>query len=132
MVAFRERVKSKVREDIAAMIPDEAIEQMVREVIKDEFFKDRVKKDDYGRESERKKSWFVEAVVQAAEPIVKDHIQTYITNNEHVLERALGEVLNPNNLTLLAVRAFSSEVGGAINHLSDQFREAINQSRNWR
>lgn len=105
MTAFREKVLEKLRADIGAMMPDEALAGMVKEAVEGEFFKRRKSTDGYGRVVEDKPSWFVEEVAKLGQPIIKDHVTAWLAENKPVLEQAIKDFLADQNLMLLAMAA---------------------------
>lgn len=121
MKTFQDRVEKKIREDIAATLPDEVIESLIKKAVDDTFFKERVIKpsDIYGRET-KGPSWFIEAVVKAAKPILEAKVEEYIKTHQDLIDAALADFFSPANLTLFAVDRFSDRVRIALDIFSNQ------------
>jgi hypothetical protein len=104
MKEFRERVAAKLREDIGAMLPDEALAAMVQQAVRDQFFKPRTIKD--GHFHERiEPSWFVAEVTKSAEPVIKAIIEAYVKENHDVIEKAVKEFLDEKYMAFVAFAA---------------------------
>lgn len=118
---FRDRVKTKVRADIADMMPDDVIEALVREAIKEQFFAPRLEPQQYGKPKEHP-SWFVETVTQAAKPILEKAVKEWAASHEEYLR----EFITQERLTLLAAgmigSAVSEQLSYALNNALDLLR----------
>ena len=101
MQQFRDRVKEKLKEDIADLLPDDVLAGMVEQAINEEFFKERVTRNNYGSETGREPSWFVQEVVKIATPIIKRAINDYLENHRDIIDKALQDFLTEQNLAAM-------------------------------
>ena len=109
MREFQEKIVAKVREDIAKMLPKEAIEQLVQRAVDEAFFKDREHKDGYGHVS-REPSYFVEAIAEAAEPLMKASIERFIIARSDIIDKALEKFLDEKSLMVLALAVMQNHI----------------------
>ena len=104
MREFRERVAEKLRADIGAMLPDDALIAMVQQAVENEFFKERTVNDGQYH-TKVIPSWFVTEVTKAAEPILREMLAHYIKGNRPVIEKALANFLSTETLLLMTFAA---------------------------
>src|SRR3990167_8937425 len=109
MGAFREKLEQRVREDIANLLPDDAVNDLVKRAVEDVFFKPRKVNEGTGYSPNwvERPSWFVEAVSKEAAPILKATIAEFVKTHEAEIKQAVEQYLSPQNLTVLAVAAFA-------------------------
>lgn len=85
MEAFQEKLKAKMRDDIASLLPDDVVASMVQKVINDEFFAKktvRTNPNSWNDHSTKElPTPFQEAVMIAAKPIIDDHVKRIIAEN---------------------------------------------------
>src|SRR5262245_48130742 len=93
MESFQQKVKNKIRDDFASMIPDEALEAMVKNAIDDAFFKPRYVRDDssWNPKVSEKPPLIVELAVTQAASILESEIRKWIAENREAVEKALRE-----------------------------------------
>ena len=118
MKEFQERVQKKLREDIGAMLPDEVLQALIKKAVEEEFFKERISRGTYGNETERRPSWFVEAVAKAAKPMLQQHVEAWVEANKDVLKKALQEFMTKENLLLLAMAQMRSTVAADMSDIA--------------
>lgn len=90
MESFQERLKASLRDDVARMIPDEALAQMIQQVIKDEFFtKKTIPNPKYRGYYDRDvpstievPSAFQAMVFEAAKPILQKLAKDWVDENQ--------------------------------------------------
>ena len=127
---FREKLKTKIREDIALMLPDEVVEQMVRQTVEEEFFKpNRINKGtEYNPRWEEAPSWFMEVVAKEAKPILEQAVKDFVEENRPVIDKALSAYLTSETLTLLAIKGIANEMSSEINSLTRTISEIASRS----
>jgi hypothetical protein len=105
MKDFQERVLKKVRDDIANLLPEEAIKAMFDQALESIFFKDIPEiRDNWGNIKQgSKQSWFVQEISRQAEPIVKEYVKKHMEQFHPTIEKAIKEFLSAESLTLIAV-----------------------------
>lgn len=123
MQAFRQRVLEKLRADIGSMLPDSALDGLVQQAVKDQFFAERKTMDSYGRVQETKPGWFVEEVAKLAKPIVDKHVQHWVADNRNILEDAIKKFLADQNLLLLAMATMQHQTTQQIFEAANAFHQ---------
>ena len=90
-------LKSKIRDDIAGMIPDEVVSDMGKQVLKEEFLtKKQVKKPNagyYEDKYEEKPSEFQKMVLENAVPLLKEEARKFFESNKELIETQCREIL---------------------------------------
>lgn len=121
---FKDKLAQKVREDIASLLPEDVVSELVKKAVQEQFFTPRRKNvgNEYSPRWEEDPSWFVEAVAEQAEPILKAAVEAYIEANRGVIDDAAAQYLTPQNLTVLAVGRLSTDIGVALANLADAIR----------
>jgi len=102
MESFQDSIKGRIRDEIAQLLPDDVVKEMINRVVEEEFFKERRIPKGYGDFS-MAPSNFVEQVTKAAGPIVQRMVTEWVAANEDVLKKALNEFLQEERLLLAAM-----------------------------
>lgn len=113
MADFKERLTDKLKNDIGALIPEEAIQALIARAVEEQFFKPRYEKPRYGGPIE-KPSWFVEQVAQAAKPMIQAQVDKFVADNQDTLEQAVRDFLSAQNLTLLATASMAQHLQASL------------------
>lgn len=121
MADFRAKLQQRVRDDIRELLPADAVAALVEDAVKKEFFQPRRVRKDYGRDEERP-SWFVEEVVKAAEPILREAVNKYIAEHPATVDKAIAEFLDQNRLAVTATSKLTDMLAGAIYSLQESLR----------
>ncbi len=94
MQAFMDKVKDRLKNDVAELIPEEVLQEMINRVIEEQFFKKKVKETDYsGRAVSYEDSGFVAMVKEAIEPILKKRVEQFVAENADKVEEAFDEIV---------------------------------------
>lgn len=118
MQEFKEKLIAQVRDNIRDLLPQEAVQKLIDEAVRQTFFESRpISNPNRPYNPIVKPSWFVEAVAKEATPILEMAVKAYVAENKPIIDQALKEFLSGQNLTLLAV-------GG----LAEQLREEMNMA----
>jgi len=128
MTNFRERIAEKLRADIGAMLPDDALIAMVRQAVENEFFKERTV-DDGQYHTKTAPSWFVTEVTKAAEPILREMLAHYIKENRPVIEKALADFLSHETLLLMTFGALREATQQDLMTFANDIINRMQQSR---
>ena len=132
MADFMERLKKSLRDDVARMIPDEALSQMIQQVIKDEFFTKRIIDDptdrsSYTRRKIEKGTVFQDIVMAHAKPILEKLAAAWVKENEALLLEQWREVTNTGLMQYveelqrdMATRALREQLNGWLQKLNDE------------
>lgn len=110
---FQEKLQARIRDDIAQLLPDDAVADLVKKAVEKTFFEPRVINEGYGRQTEHP-SWFIEAVTKAAEPAIARAVADRLSENNKHVERVINEFLDQNKLTVLVTQHLTSMLSGAI------------------
>ena len=101
---FQENVAKKVREDIADMMPEEAINALAAQAVKEIFFEPRqvkVQDNSYsGHHMESTASIFNEAVAKAAKPLIEAQAKEIFEEHKSVIEAHLRSLYADHKLML--------------------------------
>lgn len=100
MATFEEKVKGRLKETIADMLPDEVLTSLVQRVMEEQFFTEKVTTD---RNGYRKVDppWFAVEVMKLAEPILQKHIEAAFAAHKDKIEEAVKAFVDQQNLALL-------------------------------
>lgn len=102
MQTFQERVKEKLRDTIADLLPDEALQELVKRVIDEEFFtKRRIPGQGWGAQDIIKPSQFQEMVLEAAKPIIQDLVKQTLRDNAEKVQASLDESVKKGLVSLM-------------------------------
>lgn len=133
MEAFQERILKKVRNDIADLLPEEAIKAMFDKALESVFFQGNPEiKDQWGHLKQRAEpSWFVAEIARQAEPIVKAYVEKHMEQFKPQIEEEIKKFLKAENLMMIAVGTMT-QVSGAqlmnnLGPLAQQIAMHINQ-----
>lgn len=86
METFQEKVRNRLRDDIAGLLPDDALAAMVQRVVEEEFFTKRQKheKDGWSTRTVEVPSPFQAMVMEAAKPLLQQLAKEWFeANQEH-------------------------------------------------
>lgn len=132
MQTFQERLKGKLRDDIASMLPDEAISEMVKTVINEEFFTKRtVKKassNHYNPEYETAPSEFQEMVLKSAKPIIEEQVRRVLVENARVIQESLDNTIRGGVLKMM-LEVFDAKITDVIQKKGWEIKNALEQLR---
>lgn len=114
MQTFEEKVKARLKETIADMLPDEALATLTQRAVDEQFFKERVTVDQYNRVSSKEPSWFVQEVAKLAEPIIKAHVAKAFEERRAEIEAAVEKFCADQNIALLMTASMTSQMSAAM------------------
>ena len=129
---FQEKIAAKVREDVAGMLPEEAIAQLAGQAIKDIFFEPRTIKikDPHQSWGDRMidkhiPSYFNEAIAEAAKPLVKEMAEKLVKQHKKVIHAHLEQLYSDNKLMLELLRVTQSQTEIYTQSMAQQVVEQI-------
>lgn len=132
MQSFQERLRASLRDDVARMIPDEALAEMIQQVIKEEFFTKRVIDDPsdtgWNKRKITKGTVFQDIVMEHAKPILERLAREWVQENTQLLAEQWKAVTDTGLLQY--VEELQRKM--ATEHLRTQLNEwlaALNQER---
>jgi len=113
MESFQEKVKNKLVSDIGELLPDEALKEMVDKAMQEAFFKPQmvIEGTGYHQKQFSKPSVFEETVKQLIEPLFREEIKLWISENNDVVVEKIHSFLNANVETAM-IGAIQSMLSG--------------------
>lgn len=127
METFMQRVKTKLRDDIGSLLPDEAVSEMVQKVINDEFFtKKTVPKpgrSSYSTDTVEVPTKFQEMVIDACKPIIERQVQEIMLAQAGLIEAQIKEEMDKGIVTLI-----TRAINGAFQSLFSQHQWNVQQA----
>lgn len=120
MEEFRDKLQKRVREDIRDLIPEDAIEALVKRAVEDEFFKPSKEFDHstYASRVVECPSWFVKEVVKAVTPIMNECVQKFVEENKELIEKQLQQFFERERLCLLVTEKLTDKLNNALMDLN--------------
>ena len=133
METFQENLKKSLRDDIARMLPEEAVQEMIKRVIEDEFFKKRVIDDptdhsSWNRRKIEKGTEFQNIVMGAAMPMLEKLAAKWIADNQEELLKQWQNIVNEGLMTHVA-KLQEAKATAQIKDAFNKMIEAMNQER---
>jgi hypothetical protein len=132
MSEFEAKLKDRIRTDIAELIPDEVLAEMIKAVINEQFFKPRETCENpnapiYQQRWKESPPWLLEVV----QPLIKTQIDAHVTgwaqeNSEKIAEMVRAEIGESGEKAI--ARAISSVFSSAFVSLEMNIRNNIQNS----
>jgi hypothetical protein len=132
MSEFEAKLKDRIREDIAELIPDEVLAEMIRKTINDQFMQTRKicenpDASSYYQRWKESPPWLLEVV----QPLIKTQIDAHVTgwaqeNSEKIAEMVRAEIGESGEKAI--TRAISSVFSSAFVGLEMNIRNNIQNS----
>lgn len=111
---FQENLKSRIRDDIGKLLPDEVLASMVQQAVKEIFFTPmRVPKPgrpSYSDEMVNAPSWFHDQIMREAEPLLKAAVVEALAEHQTTIKAALWEALNNDKLIFVVAEVIGIRV----------------------
>jgi hypothetical protein len=133
MQEFQERLKGQLRDDIARMLPEAAVKQMIEQVVKEEFFtkKSKPAHGGYGAPMVEVPSQFQGMVMEAAKPILQKLAAEWMDANTDKLVAHWKEILDDGVVAYVGKIQEEKTTGDLRRMLNAHFQELNNErSRN--
>lgn len=128
MATFEERVKGKLKETIADMLPDEVLASLVKRVMEEQFFEKKVTSDRHGNRVVEPPFFAVE-VMKLAEPILRQHIEAAFAERKDQIEEAVKAFVDQQNLALLMSAKIADGMSANIYNHAQRIIEMVTQRR---
>lgn len=114
MQEFQDRVKGKIRDEIAGLIPDEALAKLAQQSLEEMFFKPVrvVTKRDYNgvpREYEDGPSWFQQAIFDATKPMLEAAVKAALVDRQNHITEQVAEAVKVERLHVFIADAVARE-----------------------
>jgi hypothetical protein len=129
---FESKLKDRIRADIAELIPDEVLAEMIKQTINEQFMKTRKvcenpEASSYNRRWRDSPPWLFEVI----QPLIKDQIDSHITtwaqdNSDKIAEMVRAEIGESGEKSI--ARAISSVFSSAFVGLEMNIRNNIQNS----
>lgn len=137
MKDFQEKVSKKVREDIANLLPEEAIKALFDKAIDDIFFKATPElRNSYNNVTQKAEpSWFHKALVESAKPLIEAEIKRRVDEFKPEIEAVVKEHLTQQQLILtsasvvtkLTIDACRADAYQMVNQIVNDLRGGVNR-----
>lgn len=119
---FEAKLRDKIRDDIGALLPDEALAALVQRAVEEDLFRDRpgTKRDSWGRVEEDVPSPFKQAVRAAVDEAVKAEATRQLVAMKDVIETKVRE-LTEQSLVDLMLRSMAGSLNAIFQKKLDGF-----------
>ena len=128
MEEFQENLKKSLRDDIARMLPDAAVAELIKRVIEEEFFKKRQMpkpgRAGYSSETIEVPSAFQDMVIKAAMPIMEREAAKLVAKFEYVIADQIKEIVE-HGVAETVMKVLSQTLMGAFQTAEVNWRTAI-------
>mgnify|MGYP001596933183 CR=1 FL=1 len=117
METFLERVKAKLRDDIGSLLPEEAVADMVKRVVEDEFFTKTQKNvgTGYNPVYKPEPSAFQAMVIEAFKPIMEKHALIVAERHAADIEAHIKQTVEAG-LMAMALKSLDKVFADALEH----------------
>jgi hypothetical protein len=129
MATFEEKVKGKLKETIADMLPDAVLSDLVKRVMEEQFFRAKVVTDSRGYSARTEPPWFVTEVTKLAEPILRQHVEAAFAERKDQIEAEVAKFVEQQNLALLMSAKIADGMSGNMFSHAQRIVEMVNQRR---
>ena len=117
MREFQEKLKQNIREDIAKLLPEEALNKLIEDCVKQTFFKPNKVKvtEGYREKEEERPSWFVQEVAKVVQPMMKERVNKFVEDNHEKIKEEIDKFLQDQNLLILAITEINRNTQNSMN-----------------
>jgi hypothetical protein len=124
MAEFQQKLRERVRNDIRELLPEEAIAALVQKAVNDEFFEKRMVRDGSGwnERQVQRPSLFVEAVIEAAKPIIAEEVRKFIAGRPETVEAVIVDFLDANKLAVATAQQLTGMLSSCVMSLQEALR----------
>jgi hypothetical protein len=130
MDTFFERLQAQLRDDIARMLPEDALREMMAKVVKKEFFDPvavQVKDGAYNWKTVHEPSYFCALVVNAAMPIVHKLVAEFLVAHEAELRAQIKKRID-DGLLQMAFKQLDRVIEESLNQAGYGFDDRVMQA----
>lgn len=129
MQTFEAKVKTKLKETIADMLPDDALDGLVQKAVEEEFFKPTRRNlgTDYQPRWEEAPSWFMQEVAKLAKPIIDARVKKEFDLRKSAIEKAIDGFCKAQNIALLMSAAITRDTSSAILEAAELIRQQMDR-----
>jgi len=124
MQEFRTKLGEKVRADIANLLPEPVIAQLVEEAVKESFFEPQKVTTASGY-TRTEPSWFNQAVAEAAKPMMEAAVEKFVKENQAKMQEQIDLYVSDQNLTLLAAAAIGQQMNNNVYQVVENIMQRI-------
>ncbi len=131
MQTFQQNLQEKLRNDIANLLPPEALAEMVQRVVNDEFFKKRrvptPGRGHYSTDTVEAPSAFEEMVLKETRPVIKLAVDQVLVDNAEAIRTKIDAVIK-SGLISLTMNAIDDAIADRLSRVGYEVTEAIKSS----
>lgn len=115
MQDFQDKLKARVRDDIRDLMPEGAVEALVKKAIEDVFFTPRVTHEGgYNSRRVESPSWFIEAVTKAATPMIDEAVKRCVERNPAAVTKVIEDFIDSNRLAVATTKYLNGMLSDAL------------------
>lgn len=126
--AFQETIKSRLREDVGKLMPDDMLAKLVEQAIKEMFFKRIV--DNSGYRAVEKPSWFEAEVASQLRARTAEQLKAWFVANDATLRTQVIEAIREQLPAILGMALLQGFSGFASYQGSQMMAEIVTTLRN--
>ncbi len=131
---FQQRVTERLQTDIGELVPEEVLQAMVQKAIQDTFFKPKRIPDPRARYTSDMidgPSWFQEAVMNAAKPLVEAEAKRQVDERRADIEQAVKAFAEGHVFEMAIASSITSNLSGLVGGLMDIMNENVRKMRGY-
>lgn len=122
MQTFQENLKDKIKDDIGAMLPDDAVTEMIGRVVEEHFFKPKiVKTGNYHNPTNEKPSEFAQAVINEVKPLIKKHAKKFVDDNLKTIEEQVIKTITNSQVSYYLANQIEANISNKIHEIMQQY-----------
>lgn len=127
MNSFTKKLEERIRNDIADLIPDEALQEIIKTAIDRAFFEERIIKD--GAYIERREvPWIIKLIKEEINERVECEVEDWFINNENVVKEIINNKLNAGIVTCM-ITALNKILEPSFSQFADNVYNSIYKLR---
>lgn len=128
MEEFQDNLKKSLRDDIARMLPDAAVAEMIQRVVNEEFFTKRKVpmpgRGSYSSETIDRPSVFQELVMEAAKPILEREAAKLVERLEYKIADQIRDTVEAG-ASGVVMRALTDIINKSFFDSEQRFKQAV-------
>ena len=102
METFKEKIISKLKEDITELMPEDALSGLIEQAVQDVFMK-------RSGHHHQNLSWFEEEVRKQIEPLLQKEVTKFVSSQSKDIKDKTKEILDNQLMSVLVMRAVQDQ-----------------------
>ena len=128
MEEFQDNLKKALRDDIARMLPDAAVADMIKRVMEEGFFKKRKVpkpgRSTYSDETIEKSTWFQEMIIEAAQPILEREAAKLVEKLEYQIADSIKATIE-EGVVQVTMRVLTHTINASFYDAESRFKQSV-------